>query len=71
MSWDYLKNLKGSRNLNLTDLATTIDLFNVFVRLGLVIPGDQLDNLQAQLDIIKYRSFETINEHTEAKYESN
>lgn len=60
------------KNVNLFDLATTIDLFNVFVRLGLVSPSIQLEDLQAQLDIIKYRSVQAFNdEHTEAKYESN
>lgn len=52
------------------DLAASIDLANVFIRLGMMQANEIIDDLNSQLDIIKYRSHETINEHTEAKYES-
>lgn len=72
MSYGYLKNYSG-KNINLMDLAATIDLLNVFVRLDLIGPDDnELNDIRAQLEIIKYRSVQAINdEHTEAKYESN
>lgn len=63
MSFDYLENLRETKKINLDDLAITIDLFNTMVKLGM---GENnslvIEDLQSQLDIIKYRSFQTIND---------
>lgn len=48
-------------NENLNDLAHTVDFYNTLIRLGLVTSGG-VDELQTELDIIKYRSAGTIND---------
>lgn len=59
-------------NINLIDFAQTIDLCNTLIRLGLFPSVDTLDDMQAQFDLIKYRSVQTINDsHYGGKYESN
>lgn len=59
------------RKINLMDFAQTIDFVNTLIRLGLFKRGEEIARLQAEFDIIKYRSHETINDSHGGKYESN
>lgn len=70
MSWDYLNSMVGEevRNVNLDDLATTIDLYNTLIRLRMAYINEQVCDVQDQLDMIRYRSFENINDTYGGKY---
>ena len=49
--------LTSNKKINMMDFAATIDLLNSLMRLGLCnFKYNKLDDLQAQLDIIRYRS---------------
>lgn len=53
-----------SKRLNMMDFAATIDLLNVLIKLKLNPDENGIADLEAQLDMMKYRSNEWEPDHT-------
>ena len=58
-------------NVNLIDFAQTIDFANTLIRLGLFPKPSDISDLEVQLEMIKYRSYEAINDTYGGKYEGS
>ncbi len=48
---------------NMMDLAAMVDMMNTMIRLDISgFVQEEVEDLESQLDIIKYRSYQTIND---------